>query len=376
MHWHPAINEKFLVKLDGEYFRAKRVAVTETDNKDTEYMQICLIDTGERFLVPMSIDFSMIPEDFVDIPPLAKKCIWFENTMDNKEKLEYLENNLLKNILTFEALKVRGEIVFTKIYSYDQKIAQEITQNFDEMLNIEEAPKVSNTIFTAEEVEELYEEPLATSDALVAVQGFSTKDDAQLCKFYDPNTGGCFKGAKCKQKHLPLGTDSYDCRDREEVFVDKKDFSEILPQQFYDIKIMFIVSANKLIFRFIDPDYEVKLEDIQKKINNPSEIRNYKKIAFIPEVDQLVLCKIGQFKRAKVVDVVDDFYIIWCLDEGVLKNAYMDALYDWNLRLNDFKFLTDEMEISNIIPIKDKDVKAKLRLLDFQRIDTLKALTM
>ncbi|XP_070496143.1 uncharacterized protein [Chironomus tepperi] len=381
MFWYPSINEKFLINLDDEYFRAKRVALTETDKKDSEFMQTFLIDTGEIFLIPTNgLDtmnaFSMVPEEFVEIPPLAKKCKWSDGSMDDAAKLEFLKNNLLKNILTFEALKVRGETVFTKIYPYEQQINDEVAQSFDEKLKIEESP-AANSIFTADEMKELYEEPLATTDALVAVQGYSTKDDAELCKFYDPKTGGCFKGSMCKLKHLPLSTDSYECRDREEVFVDKKEFGSIMPQQFYDIKIMFIMSANRIIFRFKDDEYQAKYKAIEAKINNKNETRNYKKIAFIPEIDQLFLFKDNDdFKRAKVVDIIDDSYIVWCLDEGSLKRAGMTELYDWNLRLNDDMFLTHEMEISNIIPIKDNDIKAKFRLLDFQRIDTLKALTI
>ncbi|CAG9804647.1 unnamed protein product [Chironomus riparius] len=382
MFWYPSINEKFLICLDNEYFRAKRVALTEADKKDIEFMQAFIIDTGETFLIPTNgvptmNDFSMVPEEFLNVPPLAKKCKWIENTKDDKSKLEFLNNNVLKKILTFEAIKVRGETVLAKIYPYEEAQANdEVAQNFEEKLQIEgHKNKVEMPMFTPEEVKELYEEPLGTSDALIAVQGYSTNEDAQFCKFYDPNTGGCFKGSMCKLKHLPPSTDNYECRDREEIFVERKDFGLIVPQQHYDIKIMFIISTNKFIFRFIDPDYETKLEDIQTKINHPSETRNYKKIAFIPEVSQLVLVKDNdEFKRAKVINDIDDSYIIWCLDEGCLKSANMNALYDWNLRLNDPKFLTDEMEISNIIPFNDNDVKAKFRLLDFQRIKTLKAL--
>ena len=379
-------------------------------------------------------DFSMIPEEFLDVPPLAKKCKWSESTMDDAAKLEFLKKNLLRNIMTFEASKVKGETIFAKIYPYEQQ-SNDVAQNFEEKLKIDDnknkavdisftADEVTTSadvqgysakedaklcklydsktggcfkgsscklkhlplstnnyeakdiVFTADEVKELYEEPLATSDALVAVQGYSTKEDAQLCKFYDPKTGGCFKGSLCKLKHLPLSTDNYECRDREEVFVHKKDFSEILPQEHYDIKITFIMTPKKFLFRFNDPDYHTKLEDIQAKVNDPREVRHYTKITFIPEIDQLYLVKIDdEFKRAKVIDVIDDAYIIWCLDEGCLKSASMNTLYDWNLRLNDFKFLTDEMEISNIIPIRDNDMKAKSRLLDFQKSGYLKALT-
>lgn len=39
--------------------------------------------------------------------------------------------------------------------------------------------------------------------------GFIPKDDRDYCKFYDPETLGCFKGAHCTKIHKPLDEDGY-----------------------------------------------------------------------------------------------------------------------------------------------------------------------
>lgn len=56
---------------------------------------------------------------------------------------------------------------------------------------------------TKEELEELYEEPLNTSNALKAIMGYAPKDDERICRFYDPETGKCFKGNSCQFEHVP-----------------------------------------------------------------------------------------------------------------------------------------------------------------------------
>lgn len=53
-----------------------------------------------------------------------------------------------------------------------------------------------------EQLDELYEEPLGTDNAMKAVMGYVPKDDKRICKHYDPKTKGCFKGNNCKLEHV------------------------------------------------------------------------------------------------------------------------------------------------------------------------------
>lgn len=63
-------------------------------------------------------------------------------------------------------------------------------------------PKHDANDLTKEQLDELYEEPLNTNNALKAVMGYVPKDEKRLCKHYDPKTKACFKGIHCKLEHL------------------------------------------------------------------------------------------------------------------------------------------------------------------------------
>lgn len=57
---------------------------------------------------------------------------------------------------------------------------------------------------TPEQLEILYEEPLNTSNAVKAVMGYVPQDEKRICKFYDPRTKACFKGARCRFEHVAI----------------------------------------------------------------------------------------------------------------------------------------------------------------------------
>lgn len=66
-------------------------------------------------------------------------------------------------------------------------------------------PKRDVNDLTKEQLDELYEEPLGTENALKAVMGYVPKDDRRICRHYDPKLKGCFKGHNCKLEHvLPI----------------------------------------------------------------------------------------------------------------------------------------------------------------------------
>lgn len=60
-----------------------------------------------------------------------------------------------------------------------------------------------NTL-TKEDIEVLYEEPLNTENALEAVMGYAPQDEKRICKFFDPKTNACFKGANCTLEHTTI----------------------------------------------------------------------------------------------------------------------------------------------------------------------------
>lgn len=61
---------------------------------------------------------------------------------------------------------------------------------------------VASVQLTADERSELFTDTGCTQNAMVAVMGYSPQDDKRICQFYDPKTGGCFKGGKCRLEHV------------------------------------------------------------------------------------------------------------------------------------------------------------------------------
>lgn len=88
--------------------------------------------------------------------------------------------------------------------SFDRYALKSIDQNFDihNNLSINENVPTKHFELTAEQLRELNEEPLNTENAMVAVMGYNPKDDKRICKFYNSQTGECFKGANCTYEHV------------------------------------------------------------------------------------------------------------------------------------------------------------------------------
>lgn len=300
--------------------------------------------------------FMMIPEQIVDIPGLAKKCKWIDSEIEDiNDKTTFLQNHQFKKILTFEVLEVnKSGLGFVKIWPYEEQ------ENYEEIDS-------DRLIFTSDELEELYEEPLNTENALIAINGYATKDDENFCRFYDPKIGGCFKGGSCKLKHLPASDDAYECRDREEILIKKEDYDYIILNESYEIVITAFRTVNRFIFRFDDPEYKDKAQQIQNKVNDPRNCKSFKKISHFPEIDQLVIIKKNEeFFRAKVIEHESHKYIVWCLDFGHLESVYMDMMYDFVMCLQDIPFITHETEISKICPVNANNRFAMKRLMGFQ----------
>lgn len=76
----------------------------------------------------------------------------------------------------------------------------------EKLLNecIPKEPSDAVTVLTKKELAELYEEPLNTSNAMVAIMGYDPKDDERICLFYNPRTGKCFKGNNCRFEHVQI----------------------------------------------------------------------------------------------------------------------------------------------------------------------------
>lgn len=369
--WYPQVGEKFLFCFNNEYYRAQRIAESVTNPFASACINVQLIDVGEIMSIPVTKNtevndaFYMLPEKLQIIQPLAIKCKLIDTDFDDaQDRIMFLTDNLYEYLLTFEAVDVQDDLIYVQIWPYEQH-----DDEYDMYEgNDENAGPLDKPIFTQDELDELFEEPLNTEDPMEAVQGYSAREDEQLCQFYNPNTGACFKGSLCKMKHLPLPS-AYDYRDRQETFIAKTNIEGITVDRMYEIKITAFISPNMIICCLDDNQWYDRYEEIQTKINMPNEVKNYKKIQFEPEVTQLVLVKLKEdFHRAKIITVGSESYVVWLVDLGCLKIAVFENLYEWTMRLEDDKHLTYEMEITNFRPIKGKHRLASLEILNQEKL--------
>lgn len=53
-------------------------------------------------------------------------------------------------------------------------------------------------------MKELFEQPeMETENASKAITYYEATDEQRYCRFYDPETNGCFKGNRCLLLHAP-----------------------------------------------------------------------------------------------------------------------------------------------------------------------------
>lgn len=133
-----------------------------------------------------------------------------------------------------------------------------------------------------EEIATLYEEPLDTDNAMVAVLGYNPTDDARLCKHYDARTGSCYKGTNCKFIHKAKDADGW-TKDRKPASIDIWNKVEVPPVgEALLLEPTHIVSTN-MFYAHIFQDDKAKrkaqsdLYQFQFVLNEPHNIAKYRK---------------------------------------------------------------------------------------------------
>jgi hypothetical protein len=214
------------------------------------------------------------------------------------------------------------------------------------------------------------EEPVIF-DALEAVYGFHTRDDVHRCRFYDFRTGGCWKGGRCREHHLPEPQDG--------IFRDKKDIhfydvcSPPRPKRklFYPIKIISFIGMNRFTAYYLDQNtfYGGKsLEDLRDQINS----RTYNRLKELPAVGELVTAKInGEFYRARILEEIDEFmtFPVYLVDEGTFnKRVSYENIFEYCIHLKEFPFFAVEFTIADFEPLEENphDIEAKNWILSTQ----------
>jgi hypothetical protein len=405
MESEPEINESFIVSCEGVLLRATREK--PSIDQDAAVFQFYLQDTGEYLHLSRDdvskVDLFSMPKKIKDIAPLAQKCQWSGNESDavqghDHDKQSFLTSCIYKTF-TIEVLKTEPEAVIN-IWPFDNSLESFLSKGEVEEekegppWNEEEIDKTNESgldsdddsfcegirdnykieigggmTLTKKEYDILFEEPVTTNNACIAVQGYETRDDAEICKFFDSKTGACFKGATCRKIHLPPLTDGFETRDKREIHY--RGPSELpLPAFFkcYDIMITHFNTLNKFMCVYVENfSKAMELGDI---LNAEEQVNNYQKLTSAPSLLQLVILEDnGKFLRAKILQTCDNNqkYSLLLLDTGVPKEASIDKLYEWNTRLNHCEILAVEMTVANIAPIKGKVREAVEKIFSIQR---------
>lgn len=372
MWWYPCIYETFYVQMadDELFYRCIRLMV-DVDLDPTNFMKLYLLDTGETFTIPISNlpngAFYEMPEAIKKVPPLAMKCCINEIEVETSE-----DNFLLKNLFnkfTFEVMEIDHEKLYVNILPFMDELTcsedessseeEEIVVELEALPSIKkEEDAITKEYFTKEELEMLEEKPLNTEDALVAVQGFHTKDDERICKFYDPQIGGCWKGGNCRMIHIHK-TEDGTCRDKVFVYYNNIPTAFPFPQLYSNITIeltSFIQGSRfYCLYKKLKPRKSlpgITIEHLIDDMNSEEAVGRYQKMKFFPSYKQLLVVKLinGKFYRGRVEELADDDGLVDVLivDLGIVEKVPLKFLYEWEPRFNYLEFQSVEMEIVNI----------------------------
>lgn len=342
-------------------------------------MKIHLLDTGENHLIPIPDiphdAFYEMPPEIMEVPPLAIKCAVGNIEIESRDGAgsgsfeQFIADNVYKTF-AFEVVSIEDDKLVVNVLPYASSSAtNSIDEEFNDGLSGENvnlvmaapvaqphATALTKEYFTQQELEILDEEPLNTGNALVAVQGFQTHDDHNICKFYDPELRGCWKGGRCKQLHISKIVDGT-CRDRQRIHIMDVSKSFPLPKLFsiIPIEITSFIQGVRFFCRY--PTLKTRrdgitLEHLIEEMNLEDEVSQYQRFKFMPGFKELVIVQSndGQFYRARVEGLLDDDCSaeLLLVDFGIVEKTSLKMLYHWVPRFNYLEFQAVEMEIANI----------------------------
>uniref|UniRef100_A0A336M9X8 CSON012062 protein n=1 Tax=Culicoides sonorensis TaxID=179676 RepID=A0A336M9X8_CULSO len=362
------------LQIDGQITRVL------VDKTFTEFM-FFMVDIGEE--IPFDKNQHQLFElakYHKDIPAQALLCK-IEGFQNKEDRL----TDLLHSDIELEVLYVKNHIIHVKSAnsnessedkssSSDSNNTEETNHtNFsstnpfmsdlmNEMKNVElEAVKEE------QEVQDLFEEDqIATSNAMVAVMGYDPKDEGKYCKFYNEQTGGCFKGANCNKIHLKPLADGWT---RDKVVTFQKNFNDInLPNIGQSLSIEMVCCTDIHIFYgHLSSEYQkncgtAAMRAFNRNINRPENFKKYKMFHNeSPAQGELVLAPYdGIYYRARVTAVAEKSVDVFFVDYGNSCEVYIDDLYKWNSSFNEIPFQAVKFQIAGIKPVKTerKDLRA------------------
>lgn len=343
----------FNVLTDDGFFRATRLP-----GQNINMFTLMLIDTGEKFKmefthVPFE-SFFVMPEELQKVPGLAIKCQVNDSYVDDHESAGPFDFHIIDNL---------GSALVVDIYpkfDSDEEVSDVDLSLTDDELN-EEDEWFSGEETSLEEV--LKQDVIAavtTDDPYQAVMGFSAEDE-NICPFYNPEIGGCFKGAYCTQRHefhdtaAPVDKASVYFFDKCPAIIQ----SDEIPCKQFTVEITEFVSVNQFVCCMADARKSMsKVVDLLNQSNF-----TFTRLSQFPAPRQLVVVEStnGAFLRARVEADVDEQgkVHVLLLDLGKFDIVDEAQLYEWQEPLQEMAISIVEMEIANIMPAQDEAKSAE-----------------
>ncbi|XP_034108661.1 uncharacterized protein LOC117570877 [Drosophila albomicans] len=337
----PDFGEIFAV-YDAQQKIMPRVVIN-APNKNGGYYAY-LLDYGEGIHLDGTEAFFGLPKDMSAMPAEAIRCqvhnleiAHMVQFLYKRIQLRVLANNgkdleveVLEEHKTESA--VEKELAAVGPKQYDQGIAnsfsKETPPDYDEEVHsvIPNPDLVQSTLQLTEEQKAILETvEEGTSNAVKAVLGFNPTDDKRICRFYDPNIGGCFKGSHCRLMHEHFAshgaTKDKECIDALPIASrSPKDLGSVVR-----VLVTYIKSSTQIYVQFIDestplvwtkkdvPDSELKLH----RAPRPLDI-------------VLALYTDGYYYRAQIIDELDDLFKIFYIDYGNTEYVNIDSMAQCN----------------------------------------------
>ncbi|XP_036334099.1 uncharacterized protein LOC118744841 [Rhagoletis pomonella] len=370
----PPKNEVFGVVLDNTILRAIREEPLNTLHSDEEYT-VLLLDFGEITVIDASNITYRLPSEVKNIPAQAIPCqlngIYGQKHLSLKDlqarlqELEYEKATFVINSNQESICKLGLELI-TDEFKKKSAIPQNSTNVLSTTPNKKNAQKnmgntnpflteLSTTIddndeaiplsalpdnkifasevghlpngLTPEEMDMLAEEPLNTSNAMIAVMGYNPKDEQRICRFYNPKTGACFKGANCRLEHTLLQPEGW-TKDRIPA---KTIIDNYFPMTRY---------TSGLIIN-ITPTHVGQIEYFYAQINDPDnpmepliwtddDIQLCMRLTKPPMLYDIVRARYGdeRWYRAKIIDFDDSgkIFKVFYVDYGNHQNVSLKHL--------------------------------------------------
>ncbi|XP_058062770.1 uncharacterized protein LOC131212775 [Anopheles bellator] len=357
----PSAGTVFCVLLDGFWFRAVRNSSIVSNNikiQDQNKSFLYMLDTGETVSYDDTLTIAELPSSYQNKPSRAMRCRIRSDVRDPAFK-------------QFDVLECR-------VISIDENniLNVEVQHNPEKAAPVEERNPLQNP--TKEELEQWHELPESTTNATKALLGYVPKDDATICKFYNPRTRRCFKGSNCRLRHIERDPDGWTL-DKDTIVVDVKAQMEI-PQPNTRVKLhpTFVDDVN-LFYANIVPECQTIRSDIASlhyKLNDPDSVARYKEIKRFPCAGELVLALYeNDWYRAKVMDFFEDntAYVFY-VDYGNTATVSMSELRLWEERFSYVPYLAVGCTIANAQRVKECHIEAIVQLQNVlldKKIDAL-----